>query len=144
MEDAIRCELKWRTSEGQHFDRDNLVELAFTYTNLTRADTQWIDQFIIKDGVPLDWDDLKWAHQYWSGQPWDGNPHWEFLVEGRGVLWGTALRAKAMQWVKNQWSHLMGQLELSRLAVELESDLYSIAPYLFWKHPSNYKSRLLH
>lgn len=38
-EDAIRCESKWRQKEGQHFDRDRLVEVGFTYTNLSRVDT---------------------------------------------------------------------------------------------------------
>src|SRR5262245_17438965 len=46
-EDAIRCESKWRPAEGQHFERDRLVDLGFTYTNMTRVDTQWIDRFLI-------------------------------------------------------------------------------------------------
>jgi len=100
-EDAVRCEPKWRESEGQHFDRDKLVEVGFSYTNLTRVDTQWIDKFVINDSVLLDWNDLAWAYLYWNGEPWDNNPHWEILVEGRGSIWGTQLRTRAMQRIQN-------------------------------------------
>jgi hypothetical protein len=131
--DAIRCESKWRESEGQHFDRNCLVEVGFSYSNLTRVDTQWIDNFLLNNDVSLDRNDLTWAHRYWRGDQWDESPHWELIAEGRGVIWGTTLRMKALKRVETSWPNLLGQLELARIAAELGSDLYTMAPFVFAK-----------
>jgi hypothetical protein len=101
-EDAIRGE-KWREKEGLHFDRENLVEVGFGYTNLSKVDTQWIDYFLINDDYRLNRANLSWAHSYWSGKKWDDNPHWELLVEGRGTIWGTVLRMRALEKIEAGW-----------------------------------------
>jgi hypothetical protein len=130
-EDAIRCEAKWRPKEGQYFDRQQLVEVGFTYSNLTRVDTQWIDHFVLANATDLDQDNLAWTHAYWRGEPFDSNPHWEVLVEGRGIIWGTELRMRALRRIEDHWQHLTGQLELARLALGLGSDLYNLTPFVF-------------
>ena len=127
-EEAIRCESKWRVSEGKYFDRDNLGEVGFTYSNLTKVDAQWIDEFVLTSGVPADFD---WAHSYWNGEPRNSNPHWEILIEGRGLIWGTQVRENALRRIETHWPHLLGQSELSRIAVQIGSDLYNIAPFVF-------------
>ena len=105
--------------------------MGFGYTNLSKVDTQWIDYFLINDDYRLNRADLSWAHSYWSGKKWDDNPHWELLVEGRGTIWGTVLRMRALEKIEAGWPQLLGQLEISRLAADLGSDLYNIAPFIF-------------
>jgi len=134
-EDAIRCEPKWRDKEGQHFEQDQLVEVEFSYTNRSRVDTQWIDHYVLNDAEPLDRCDLGWAHAYWKGERWNITPHWEILVEGRGWILGTSHRMKAFERIEDGWPHVVGQLELARLAAEIDSDLYNIAPYAFQPAP---------
>jgi hypothetical protein len=50
------------------------------------------------------------------------------LAEGRGVVLGTEIRRLAYQTIKNEWPASLGLLELSRVAVELGSELGFIAP----------------
>ena len=46
------------------------------------------------------------------------------------MIWGTALRNKAYEIVRQQAPLSVGQAELGRIAVELGSELYHIAPYI--------------
>jgi hypothetical protein len=55
----------------------------------------------------------------------------KLLVEGRGTIWGTVLRTRALEKIEAGWPQLLGQLEISRLAADLGSDLYNIAPFIF-------------
>ena len=58
------------------------------------------------------------------------SPLWELLVEGRGFVLGTRVRERAYETVKRTWPGSLGLLELSRVAVELDSDLGLISPFL--------------
>lgn len=57
-------------------------------------------------------------------------PLWELLVEGRGFVLGTHVRELAYDTVRRTWPRSLGLLELSRVAVELNSDLGLICPFL--------------
>lgn len=129
-ESAKRGE-RWRENEGNHYHPDYLVEVGFTYSRLSRVDTNWIDKCLLPDSVPLDRTDPAWMHSYWKGEPrHDMEPLWEYIAEGRGVVYGTALRMKAYEIVKRHAPESLGQLELGRIAVQLGSDLHHIAPFI--------------
>ena len=126
---AVRGQQEWGTARGTHFHPDYLVELSFTYTAISRVDTTWIDRCLLSDLVPVE--EVDWMHSYWKGAPYpERDPLWEFIVEGRGVICGTALRNKAYEIVRQQAPLSLGQLELGRIARELESELYHTAPYI--------------
>ena len=112
-----------------HFQPEYLVELSFTYSAISRVDTTWIDRCLLSDLVPAE--EMDWMHSYWKGVPYpESDPLWEYIVEGRGVIWGTALRNKAYEIIRQQAPLSVGQAELGRIAVELGSELYHIAPYI--------------
>jgi hypothetical protein len=128
---AIRGQKRWGIAAGTHFQPDYLMELSFTYSALSRVDTTWIDKFLLPDTIPFDESNVDWMHAYWKGVPYPGSdPLWEYIVEGRGVILGTALRNKAYEIVRQKAPLSLGQLELGRIAVELGSELYHIAPYI--------------
>jgi hypothetical protein len=126
---AIRGQQEWGIARGTHFHMDYLAELSFTYTAISQVDTTWIDRYLLSDLVSVD--EVDWMHSYWNGVPYsDSDPLWEYIVEGRGVIWSTALRNKAYEIVRQQAPLSLGQAELGRIAVELGSDLYHTAPYI--------------
>jgi hypothetical protein len=132
--DAIRGE-RWRLKEGQHFAPEQLAKVEFYYTNRTEVDTQWIDEYVLDDAYVLNRGDLSWAHRYWGAEARNDNPHWEQLVEGRGVIRTTALRQRALQKIETEFPRLLGEAELGRLAAELGSDLNVVAPFIVFKEP---------
>lgn len=129
---AVRGQQRWGTAAGTHFHSDYLVELSFTYSGLSRVDTTWIDKFLLPDTIPFDESDVGWMHSYWKGDPYpDSAPLWEYIVEGRGMIQGIAIREKAYEIVRQQAPMSLGQLELGRIALELGIELYHIAPYVW-------------
>jgi hypothetical protein len=136
-ETAVRCERKWRQ---QHFSRENLIEIGFSYSRCSRVDTQWIDDFVLDDyavGHP----DETWIHEYWRGEPRNEQPHWELILEGRGLYWGTTLRMKALEKVREHEPHSLFFLEAGRLAVLMEEhEVNSIAPFVISAgHPDQFR-----
>lgn len=128
---SVRGQQRWGTAAGTHFHSDYLVELSFTYSAMSRVDTTWIDECLLPDTSPVDRNNVDWMHRYWKGEPYpNSDPLWEYIVEGRGAIWGTALRTKAYEVVRQHAPLSLGQLELGRIAVELGSDLYHIAPFI--------------
>jgi hypothetical protein len=65
---------------------------------------------------------------YLRGDAESPKPIWELVVDGRAVIFGTELREAAYQVVKRTWPASLALLELSRVAVELRSDLGLILP----------------
>jgi len=133
-DDAIRGE-RWRLTEGQYFAQEQLAEVEFYYTNRTEADTQWIDAHVLDDGYVLNRNDLSWAHKYWTGEGRNHEPHWEQIVEGRGLIRTTALRQRALQRIETDSPRLLGEAEIGRPAGELGSDLNVIAPFVVVDRP---------
>jgi hypothetical protein len=71
-----------------------------------------------------------WIPKYLQGEPCNESPLWELLVDGRAFILGTRVRQLAYETVKWTWPRSLGLLELSRIAVELNSDLGLIWPML--------------
>jgi len=130
---------RWRETEGNHFHADYLVEVGFTYNRLTKVDTNWIDEYLLHDSTPLDRNCLDWMHSYRRGEPWPtAEPLWEYIAEGRGLVYGTALRKQAYEKVKTLAPDSLGQLELGRIAVEMGSDLYQLSPFIRQLSPTSF------
>jgi hypothetical protein len=94
----------------------------------------------MRDSYVLGYDDLLWAHKYWSGEEKSDRPHWEQIVEGRGVILTTALRQRALKRIEDEYPHLPGELEIGRLAAELGSDLNVVAPFVLVQRPGTLSS----
>ena len=126
---AIRGE-RWRDTEGSHFHSDYLVEVGFTYSRLSRVDTNWIDKYLLPDSVSAE-SNADWMHKYWAGEACPGDePLWECIVEGRGLIYGTTIRMHAYEKVAAVAPESLGQLELGRIALEMRSNLYHSAPFI--------------
>lgn len=79
-------------------------------------------------------------HSYWKGEPHPNTePLWEYIAEGRGLVYGSTLRTKAYEIVESHAPLSLGQLELSRVAIELGSDLYHIAPFIRRLAPTEFR-----
>ncbi len=74
--------------------------------------------------------DQSWIPDYLASRAFGPRPLWELLVEGRGYVLGTRVRERAYETLKRQWPKTLGLLELSRVAVELGSDLGLSVPIL--------------
>ncbi len=121
---------RWRDTEGSHFHHDYLVEVGFTYSRLSRVDTNWIDKYLLPDSVPAD-RNAEWMHKYWAGEACPGDePLWEYIAEGRGLIYGTTIRMQAYNKVAAAAPKSLGQLELGRIAMEMGSNLYTAAPFI--------------
>lgn len=137
QETAVRCERKWRQ---QHFSHENLMEIGFSFSQSSRVDTQWIDDFVLAPEA-LGRSDETWMDEYWRGQSRNRQPHWELLLEGRGLYWGTTLRMKALEKVRQQEPNSLFFLEAGRLAVLMgEHEVNSIAPFMLaGGHPDQFR-----
>jgi hypothetical protein len=110
---------------GGSFHRDTLAEVGILEgSRWSRHDAQWITS-------GLGCGDRSWMLPYLCGEPSGENPVWELLVHGRAVVFGTGPREAAYEVVKRTWPQSLALLELSRVAVELGSDLGLIVPMVF-------------
>src|SRR5262245_19855630 len=106
-----------------NFREADLAEVEFDNSaRVSRYDSQWITKHLQSD-------DSSWFGRYLSGEPTD-TPLWEFLVAGRGYILGTDVGQRDYETIKGTWPSSLPLLELSRVAVELGSDLGLIAPLL--------------
>lgn len=123
-EQSARRGERWRDTEGSHYHPDYLVEVGFTYSRLSRVDTNWIDKYLLPDSVSAE-KNADWMHKYWAGEACPGvEPLWECIAEGRGLIYGTTIRMQAYEKVASAAPESLGQLELGRIAVEMGSNLY--------------------
>ena len=67
------------------------MEIGFAYSNLSRVDTQWIDDFLVFNDQPLDGKDQLWMQSYLQGKPRNDKPHWEMIVEADPFVLGNGL-----------------------------------------------------
>lgn len=115
---AERAVQQW----GGTFHRDTLAEVGILEgSRWSRHDAEWITTRIGRG-------DRSWMLPYLRGEPSANDPIWELLVHGRAVVFGTKLREAAYEVVKRVWPESLALLELSRVAVELGSDLGVITP----------------
>ncbi len=107
-----------------NFREEHLAEVEIVGEPLvSRYDSEWIT-------CSMGSTDSSWMSSYLSGSQMGERPLWELLVEGRGFVLGTRVRERAYDTVKRTWPRSLGLLELSRVAVELNSDLGLICPFL--------------
>jgi hypothetical protein len=119
-ESARRAGLRWDGNfRDEHLAEIELIE----QNNVSRYDSEWITHHMASA-------DRSWILDYLSGKLLGPEPLWELLVEGRGFVLGTELRQHAYEVVKHEWPRSLALLEISRLAVELRSDLGLIVPRL--------------
>jgi hypothetical protein len=120
VDTAQRAGRRWDGS----FREEHLAEIAITQVAaVSKFDSEWITA---EPASPGD----GWIIDYLGSRPRGPWPLWEMLVEGRGVIVGTAVRQRAYETVKRAWPRSLGLLELSRVAVEIGSDLGLITPIL--------------
>jgi hypothetical protein len=120
VKSAKRAGQRW---DG-NFREEHLAEIELVSTpQISRYDSEWITHGMGSK-------DQSWIPNYLSGVPMGQNPLWELLVEGRGFVLGTRVRERAYETVQRTWPKSIGLLELSRVAVELNSDLGLICPFL--------------
>lgn len=120
VESARRAGQRW---DG-NFDEKHLAEVEIVGKPVvSRYDSEWVthNAEII---------DPMWMKSYLSGSQMGENSLWELLVEGRGFVLGTDVRKLAYETIKRAWPKSLALLELSRVAVELNSDLGLICPFL--------------
>lgn len=122
VESARRAGGRW---DGNNFREEYLAEIEIVrQQQVSRYDSEWISAESMGSA------DSSWISSYLSGTPLGENPLWELLVEGRAFVLGTRIRKLAYETVKRTWPTSLGLLELSRVAVELDSDLGLICPFL--------------
>jgi hypothetical protein len=119
-ESALQAGKRW---DG-NFKEEYLAEIKIHQMhNCSKYDSEWITHHMNST-------DESWISQYLSGQPMSTQPLWELLIEGRGFVLGTQVRQRAYETIKRKWPNSLGLLELSRVAVELNSDLGLISPVI--------------
>ncbi len=129
---ATRAEAQWGGPRS-HFRREWLVEVGFSALQLTRVDSEWITRRF--------WDgDADWMRRYWAGEAYGAEPLWEVLVEGMGLVWGTAVREAAWTRLGLEFPGSVSLLDLARIAQELgDFNFGRIVPYVRSISPSNYR-----
>lgn len=105
------------------FRTENLVAIAPAIEHVKKEthDSNWITNF---DSLPIDT-----AIKYWRGEQ-TKSPHPEALLSGRFFILGTTVRKRAYETIRRTWPNALALLELSRLAVEFDSDFGSISPWI--------------
>jgi hypothetical protein len=107
---------------GRSFHRDALAEVGIVEgSRSSRHDAEWITR-------GLGTGDRSWMGPYLRGEPSGDSPIWELVVDGRAIVFGTDLRKAAYDVVARTWPRSLALLELSRVAVDLGSDLGLILP----------------
>ncbi|MET0559839.1 MAG: hypothetical protein ABW065_14420 [Solirubrobacterales bacterium] len=116
---AVRAAEAW---PGRRFDPAYLAELfVLDGARISRHDSNWISrESAATDG--------SWIDAYLAGEQGGRHPIWELLVDGRAVVFGTELRERAYETVRQAWPDSLALLEIARLGGELGSDLGLIAP----------------
>ena len=125
FEDVMSAERAMRRWSGS-FRKELLAEVGLRpgFT-ASRHDAEWITRHLEADDSP------EWMHAYLRGEAACADPIWELLVAGRGLVFGKPLREAAYDVVKATWPDSLALLELSRVGVELDSDLGLITAMIF-------------
>jgi len=127
----LRCVYAYPTLEAAQkgdygrgkFRKENLVAIGPGTIDpmIETYDSNWITDF---DSLTIDA-----AKKYWAGEK-TKDPHPELLLSGRFWIFGTSVRKRAYETIKAVWPNALALLELSRLAVDFDSDFGTISPWL--------------
>ena len=109
---------------GVNFKEEYLTEIeVLEQSAVSIHDSEWITKYMNSP-------DKSWIPKYLQGEPCNESPVWGRLVDGGAFILGTRGRQRAYETVKRTWPRSLGLLELSRVAVEMDSDLGLIWPML--------------
>lgn len=123
LETAKKAGRRWDSS----FRNEYLAEIEIRGSpQISKYDSEWVSRYMSSP-------DDAWIQEYLMGKPCSDEPIWELLIDGRGLVLGADVRQRAYETVKRSWPQSLGLLELSRVAVELGSDLGMIAPVITQK-----------
>jgi hypothetical protein len=127
------------TAWGGFFIKENLVEVdAYTEIEPKKLDANWITHLKRHNGIITE-DSIDDIRKYWSGEPFDSNPCWEYLINGSIKIIGTTVRKRAYELIKKSMPTSLGFLELSRLALLLNSDLGHCIPWIRRVSPTEFE-----
>lgn len=116
IESAKKAQEEWQYMS--HFKDENLVDVGFTYTNISKADSLWLD-------INYDNKNDDWIHEYWKGSPSCDSPLWEIIVSGVGLIWENSVREIAWRRYESFFPNTLPLLDLSRISFELNRDTIS-------------------
>ncbi|MCE9597053.1 MAG: hypothetical protein K8S54_03715 [Spirochaetia bacterium] len=122
--DCARRAKSW----GAHFIFDNLTEVGVSAKLISKLDADWITKPVISHDSGLPEPDA--VRAYWRGEPRSDSPHWELIVHGLAVVWGTSVRRKCYDSIKQFNPNALGMLELARVAAQLGSTLGRATPWI--------------
>lgn len=106
-----------------YFRSEYLAEVEIANdSRISTYDSEWITSDQVQG--------TEWIDNYLSGKPMSPTPLWEMILDGRALIQTTSVRELAYDRVKSKWPLSLGLLELSRVAVELKSDLGLIVPII--------------
>lgn len=114
----------WNSSRKDNFNLQNLAEISLVDAKGNdEFDSNWItNSHDLQDD---------WMERYWNGDSFPNEePVWEKLVEGKIAVLGTELRDRAYERIKAEWPDSLMQLEISRLAALVGSDLGVIQGFM--------------
>ncbi|WP_211960741.1 hypothetical protein [Cupriavidus plantarum] len=117
---------------GGHINHENLTDVGVSAApNKTRVDANWITWMLREYEAR----NSEWGHgidRYWGGEPcpFFPEPIWEVLLDGAVTIWGTRLRRRAYDLIRELSPMSLALLEQSRLAATLGSDLGHITALL--------------
>lgn len=119
------------TAWGGHFISENLAEVQVdTKKEPDRLDSNWISKIKRENGI-ITKDSIDDIRKYWSGEPYDiADPCWEYLINGSALILNTSVRNRAYKIIKARLPASLGLLELSRVALLLNSNLGHCTPWI--------------
>ncbi|HEY1398666.1 hypothetical protein [Roseateles sp.] len=109
---------------GGHVRSANLTDVGIAASATTRVDSNWILWMLdLRSTQARSW--RSGIDEYWRGArcPHHESPIWELLVHGLVTIWGTDLRRRAYDLVRNRFPDATMLLELSRLAAQFGFNL---------------------
>lgn len=109
---------------GKHFNSDFLSEVAFTQSNYSEYDSEWITHCFSSDRTD-------WIDNYLSGETYGTEPLTEILVSGLGVVLNKDLRQRTYNLLENAYPDSVPVLQLSCLGFDKGlDDIGQTVPFL--------------
>lgn len=123
-------------SWGGHFKRSNLAQLeVYPSRPATVVDSNWVTYAPVDANGRIVGDSNSWIESYWSGMPFNNAPVWETIVDGRAVVWGTEVRERAYDLLRQKFPNALDTLEVARIAAHLGSNLGQSSAWLTQPSP---------
>lgn len=126
---------KEATSWGGHFDPTLRVECFIQGSGTSSpVDANWITYAPQDPQGYLRREEQGWIASYWLGEPYPrADPIWEIIVDGRVTIYGSNLRSRAYDVVRETWPNTLTFLEVARIAACLGHDLGHLSGILMKK-----------